>query len=261
MTTICAVRFKDNKAPWVSGVNPEPWRVIMGADTGIYDEYQMSNLPRLTQKIIRVSDPDAFLPTQGYHGDHKPFDPKTGNGDGAVLIGISGSWRLRNILNQSFSFKEYSLLLSSDKQEDFSLALQRTLEGQGYTVNSPDLSNIPSIMPLDAAIMVGIRGRLFVIASDYSVVEYEEFAAMGRGAAYALGSLYNSQPPEPKPEDTGEFGQRWLNSSPNNKQLFDYHYHRVRIIHSLRASAHFDAFTRAPFTWYDDEWDGDENIR
>jgi len=41
--------------------------------------------------------------------------------------------------------------------------------------------------------LVGVRGRLFIVESDYQVVEPSEaFAAIGSGAAYALGSLATS---------------------------------------------------------------------
>ncbi len=42
--------------------------------------------------------------------------------------------------------------------------------------------------------MVGVRGRLFVVESDYQVVEpTAPFAAIGSGAAYALGSMATSR--------------------------------------------------------------------
>jgi ATP-dependent protease HslVU (ClpYQ) peptidase subunit len=41
--------------------------------------------------------------------------------------------------------------------------------------------------------MVGVRGRLFIVESDYQVVEpAPPFAAVGGGAPYALGSLATS---------------------------------------------------------------------
>jgi len=42
--------------------------------------------------------------------------------------------------------------------------------------------------------MVGVRGRLFIVESDYQVVEpAPAFAAIGSGAPYALGSLATSR--------------------------------------------------------------------
>jgi ATP-dependent protease HslVU (ClpYQ) peptidase subunit len=43
----------------------------------------------------------------------------------------------------------------------------------------------------DISLLVGVRGRLFVLEEDYSVVEAPDaFAAIGHGADYALGVLY-----------------------------------------------------------------------
>jgi ATP-dependent protease HslVU (ClpYQ) peptidase subunit len=42
--------------------------------------------------------------------------------------------------------------------------------------------------------LVGVRGRLFIVESDYQVVEpVAPFAAIGSGAPYALGSLATSR--------------------------------------------------------------------
>lgn len=41
-------------------------------------------------------------------------------------------------------------------------------------------------------IMIGYAGRLFKVASDYSVAEYDNYAAAGGGEPYALGKLHGS---------------------------------------------------------------------
>ncbi|TIU11015.1 MAG: hypothetical protein E5W44_12150 [Mesorhizobium sp.] len=46
-------------------------------------------------------------------------------------------------------------------------------------------------------ILIGCRGRLFKVCTDYSVAEFHSYAAAGQGEPYALGRLHGSLgPPE-----------------------------------------------------------------
>ncbi|TGQ19350.1 hypothetical protein [Mesorhizobium sp. M00.F.Ca.ET.217.01.1.1] len=48
-----------------------------------------------------------------------------------------------------------------------------------------------------ADILIGCRGRLFKVCTDYNVAEYPTYAAAGQGERYALGRLHGSLgPPE-----------------------------------------------------------------
>ena len=71
--------------------------------------------------------------------------------------------------------------------------------------------------------LVGYRGRLFRVASDYQIAEsLDPFAALGCGFAYALGSLATAP-------------DQWTPHS--------------RVQAALSLAAHFSAGVRAPFSF------------
>ena len=71
------------------------------------------------------------------------------------------------------------------------------------------------------SLLAAFAGRLFVIQSDYSVVERSPYAAIGSGEYYALGSLYTTSSTDKHPE--------------------------VRLIEALSAAEYFDPHCGRPF--------------
>jgi ATP-dependent protease HslVU (ClpYQ) peptidase subunit len=69
--------------------------------------------------------------------------------------------------------------------------------------------------------LVGVRGRLFIVWSDYCVTEDDKpYAAIGCGSGYALGSLHGTDGKAP----------------------------RIRVEKALKAAEAFSAGVRGPFT-------------
>lgn len=61
---------------------------------------------------------------------------------------------------------------------------------------------------LGGLFLIGIRNKLFIITSDYCVLEFSKYAAIGSGASLALSSLFTSE----------QLNERYnLNLSPNER--------------------------------------------
>ena len=67
---------------------------------------------------------------------------------------------------------------------DFVDAVRTLFVDNGYNITSDDWRS--------GCFLVGLKGRLFSIESDFQVYE-QDFCAVGSGAYHALGSLYTSK--------------------------------------------------------------------
>ena len=74
---------------------------------------------------------------------------------------------------------------------------------------------------LGPILMMGLRGRLFVIYQDYQVDEFDDYAAVGCGTNCALGSLATTR------------GMRWSA--------------KRRVLSALEATCAHDAYCSGPF--------------
>lgn len=105
---------------------------------------------------------------------------------GEFVIGGTSSFRMLQLLNYSFTpppipdgadLHKYMCTL-------FVTALRTCFKEGGYLETDKGVE-------AGGVFLVGIRGRLFEIESDFQVGENEpNFAAVGCGAAYALGNMY-----------------------------------------------------------------------
>lgn len=109
--------------------------------------------------------------------------------NGKFLIGYTSSFRMGQILR--FKFTPPPIPKNRDLFQymctDFVDAARRALKKGGY-------SKIDSNVERGGNYLVGIRGRIFNIQSDYQVGEASDsFDVIGCGEPYALGAL-NAQP-------------------------------------------------------------------
>ena len=107
---------------------------------------------------------------------------------GEILIGYTDSFRMGQLL-------QYSLVL--DDQQDgqgnleylattFVSAVRKCLADGGFQKTENDQET-------GGQFLVGYRGHLYVVESDYQVNSYHDgMAAIGCGKDYAMGSLWNS---------------------------------------------------------------------
>lgn len=94
--------------------------------------------------------------------------------NGEYLIGFTGSFRIGQLL-------QYTPLDSPGA----------TVMGHLVTTIVPALKKLVGKEEFND-ILIGCRGRLFKVCTDYSVAEYHSYAAAGQGEPYALGRLHGS---------------------------------------------------------------------
>ena len=117
-------------------------------------------------------------------------DPKVfKNGD--FLIGYTSSFRMGQLLRFKFNPpKYYAEQYNNDEYKymctDFIDSIRECLKTGGYTT-------IANNEEKGGSFLVGFQGRLFEIECDFQVGEsLAKYEAVGCGAGYAKGSLFNS---------------------------------------------------------------------
>jgi len=106
------------------------------------------------------------------------------NGD--FLIGFTSSFRMGQLLRYAFDppkYREDEKDLYKYMVTDFVNAVRTCLKGGGY-------AQADKGEEIGGCFLVGVRGRLFQIESDYQVGEsVQPYSAIGCGEDYALGVL------------------------------------------------------------------------
>lgn len=109
--------------------------------------------------------------------------------NGEFIIGYTTSFRFGDILQ--YKFKAPALALSDRDPTKhmktlFVDELRKVLKDEGYAEVSNNREN-------GGQMLVGVRGRLFVVQDDFAVIEPQDnYTAIGCGRDYALASLYTS---------------------------------------------------------------------
>ncbi len=135
--------------------------------------------------------------------------------NGPFLMGFTSSWRMGQLLRYAFRPP-----LHDPELDDFAYlvtvfvnAVRDCLKGGGYArrVNEEESAG---------QFIIGYRGRIYCVDSDYQIGQpVDPWAAVGCGAAYALGALFASEGREA----------------------------RERVLLALRAAERFSAGVRGPF--------------
>lgn len=138
------------------------------------------------------------------------------------LIGYTSSFRMGQLLK--YCFKPPKIGRNKDVMaymvKKFVPALHKLFEN-GEWSGDPNPDN-EAEERRGGVFLVGVRGRLFRLESNFQVADAaDEYAACGSGASYALGAL----------------GTLSHNNSPND-----------RLTKALTVAAHHDPFVRGPFT-------------
>lgn len=115
---------------------------------------------------------------------------------GAFVIGFTTSFRMGQLLRYSFDppRPEIGACVERYMNTSFVDAVRKTFREGGFlTVKDSAESG--------GTFLVGLRGRLFMVAADFQVAESQHgFDAVGCGFPFALGSLHetvgNFDPPE-----------------------------------------------------------------
>jgi len=153
-------------------------------------------------------------------------DPKVGL-VGEFAIGFTDSFRMGQVL--LYRFRPPELYHDTDLMPymvgPFVDELRLTLKAAGYAECRNERESAGTFL-------VGIRGRLFRVCSDYQVGEAaDKFDSVGCGEGHALGSLFTTSP-----------------DCPLYTTSLDYPLSaRGRVIEALRAAEHFSGGVRSPF--------------
>lgn len=153
-------------------------------------------------------DGESFLPTR----------PKVFL-KGELVIGVSGSGRVNNLIRHKLSVPPITADPEHYLAVDFVDALKAMLKEDGR--KDDELMD-------DSFLLIGLRGRLFVIDSTFQVSEMmRKYDAIGSGAPVALGALYATS---------------WGDNPP-----------LVRLRMALDGAQEHNAFVRAPFVFVQTE--------
>lgn len=108
-----------------------------------------------------------------------------------MVLGLTGRCREAQIIQHLTvlpSVPEDASRLVPWLCSDFIDAIRATRKTAGYDERMEG----QSLCEYGPGLILGVRGRLFVVHGDYSVAEYPNGAAMGSGEAAARGSLHTS---------------------------------------------------------------------
>lgn len=107
--------------------------------------------------------------------------------NGEFVMGFTSSFRMGQILQYTFTPPEVEIEdddLMAYMVRKFIPAVRKTFKEEGYAA-------IESNREKGGCFLVGVRGRLFQIDSDFQVGEHlNGMAAVGCGESYAYGSLF-----------------------------------------------------------------------
>lgn len=106
---------------------------------------------------------------------------------GEFVIGYSGSFRIGQLLQYAFSPPEQTSKQTDMEYMvvDFVGSLRALLKDNGAVSKENEVESH------DAGIVVGYRGRIYLIESDFHVGRaLETFVALGDGAPFARGALH-----------------------------------------------------------------------
>ena len=142
---------------------------------------------------------------------------------GDFVYGYTSSFRMGDIIQYSFDapeFNEHSQTLSEYMRTDFIDNLRSCFKSKGYAANEHGREEA-------GCFLVGTRGRLFRIDTDYQIGELlDEYCSVGCGDELALGSLH-----------TTNVSFQAGNIDPE-----------TRLTLALNAAAYFSGGVRPPFT-------------
>ncbi len=109
---------------------------------------------------------------------------------GEFVFGFAGSWRAGQILHYAFTPPKQATRKGDMKYlaVDVIDAVRKAFLEKGYARKDDNVESADG-----AAFLLGYKGRLYCIGSDYQIVRPRSgFAAIGCGDAFALGSMHGT---------------------------------------------------------------------
>jgi ATP-dependent protease HslVU (ClpYQ) peptidase subunit len=167
----------------------EGGKAWLGGDSALSDMHTHELIACVNQKVFRVGD---------------------------FLVGVCSSARVADVLRYSFDPPKHPRRMDPARYMRTVVvdAMRDALRKAGA------LSHVHGVEGVDANILIGYRGRLFIVEGDLHIHEaLDDYAAMGSGGAVANGALSVSRGVPP----------------------------RKRILAALSASERYTASVRKPF--------------
>lgn len=120
-------------------------------------------------------------------------DPKIFVKD-SMVIGYAGSVRMGKVIKYDFTPPKVDARnIDKYMNIDFVNALRECVERNSLKIDSSGAERSDM-----ADLIIGIKGRIFVLEDDWQVTEHtHEYVAIGSGSPYALGSLYSTPSEHP----------------------------------------------------------------
>jgi ATP-dependent protease HslVU (ClpYQ) peptidase subunit len=114
------------------------------------------------------------------HIDEMPKLFRLGN----MVIGFTSSWRMGQILQYHVDIPEEDVSPDEYVVKHFIPAVRDAFREHGFT-------EIKDNREEGGYFLIGMRGRLFIVQNDFSVLEpIDHLAAIGCGDRYALGAMW-----------------------------------------------------------------------
>lgn len=110
-----------------------------------------------------------------------------------LVAGACDSFRMLQLLRYSFTWPE-----DQSWGDPLGYLVSKAIPALRELVEQAGMPGDEDGPNLHGNVLVGFSGRLFVIQSDFAVLEVvRNYAAIGAGASFALGSFYSSNPKHP----------------------------------------------------------------
>jgi hypothetical protein len=114
--------------------------------------------------------------------------------NGPFLIGYTSSFRMGQLLRFRFSPAN-----QSDHTDDYEYMATVFVDAVRECFGTYGIKHVENEVESGGSFLVGYRGRLYEIESDFQVGMYADgYSAVGCGASYALGSLATSDGKTPR---------------------------------------------------------------
>lgn len=121
-----------------------------------------------------------------FPGNHTKIFSQNG-----ILFGICGNVRYNDIIRYRLEIPYQHEDVSDIEYlcTDFIDSLRFALESAKYSKEENNISSVP----FESMILLGYKNKLYSIFHDYSILEFNDYYAIGSGSDFALGSLETSR--------------------------------------------------------------------
>ncbi len=110
---------------------------------------------------------------------------------GTALMGASGWEIYKDILDDYLGGKRPPTLTNEKTIFKFFVKLWAALQDRYNLVNEQCHDRDTPFGNLDASFLIANRSGIYMVSDDMSIARFEQYAAIGSGADYALGALYH----------------------------------------------------------------------